>query len=234
MGKTYVIIPREGVYRSQLVFLAEDLDMPKSFRFEEGTLSEFTVMQAMHNGAWRMFNQMMAFSVRVVGQDDGSVEDKLMLVDTVFGPTKVGFVPLEMEGEGHEERPAGAEILVTAADLAGAYGNDYFWENIEEWEAEEYAAAEIIRALTGALMSGDSPWKGALFTHRQEVCKEPNAMTGPTLIAEHWTFLDGSTRYLTQHGVQTEDDFQDFLASLDVQIIEAESGEYSLVPRMLH
>lgn len=219
MGKTsFLIIPLEGNFHSSFVFEADALNSPRGFDCEAGSLETFLACMALHNGVWHMQNGKYGLAVQVVDQSGGKVyPDKLLMVDDVFAPKAVRYVPLKYQRKRLPDgtrAPKDAAGLLAAAAFVLAHGNA-FYEGVRlEWEAEHYTREEIVRALKFHLMGDESPWKRNIHVHSVEIIdEEEGQLREQVYLAEQWTFLDNSIAYLTPTGLMTEDEFQHYIVN---------------------
>ncbi len=209
MGR-YTLIPLDGNYRASLTFEALDLDMPSTYRMDEEELATFAAAVAVHNGIWLMLNQWNAILVQVYAGKRKTPVTKLMLLDGIFAPRKVRFVPCNLAvDEDGENYPEGAEGFLTVASLVEPVANDFYYESSDTWEDDDATGMDIIRETASYLLTDDTPWKGVLFSNRQYV----NHDDDNRLVAECWIFMDGSVLYLTEEGPMMEDAFQQYVVT---------------------
>ena len=203
----YRINPVEGLYRPFFEFEANGLGKPSTFRMDMKELATFVTGISMHNGMWLMLNQWHALAVEVMEEGKPPVV-VLMKVDSMFTPSKVRFSKLEVEEveTGHAQ-PMGAEMFLTVASLVYPIANEFFWNGIDQWEDDDAEGYIIIGEVACHLLSQENPWKGLLFSNRQYVTDPKDE---DRLVAESWTFMDGSTLYLTEQGAKTEAEYAEF------------------------
>lgn len=218
MGTSFLIYPLEGNFRSSFAFEADSLNSPRGFKSVDGELNVFLACMALHNGVWRMQNGHYALAVQIINQSSGKVyPDKLMIVDDLFAPQAISYVPLKYQ---RARLPDGSRVpkdavgLLAAASFVLAHGNAFFDAIRQEWEAEQYTREEIMRALKFHLMGDDSPWKRNIHVHSVEIIDEDEGqLRDQVFLGEQWTFMDNSIAYLTPTGLQTEDEFQQYVVN---------------------
>ncbi len=221
MGKTFTILTIEGAFRSLYEFQAESLDAPDGIPADDPGFTDFLTSYVVHNGASLMTDGRFGIEVQVTCHEDQTCEDMLLLVNNALFWNTYAFQPLEYDAEGElKDR----RMLMDAASFVIAYGREVFDTQLPVWEDAGMHGLELLVDMGSVLMDESMPWKGFLHVRSVPMLDEYGIEAGRGPInAFSWRFLDGSVMFITEKGLKTPDEYQNYaVGELKIPVIDGD------------